>query len=115
MTCMSMLKTTTPSPYKSSPRDAPKNARPASRTRAANDFLSGNDHRLVDAVLLGDQDLDVLCIGGGHVLAHVVRPYRQLAVAAVDEHGELNRAWPPKIHERVHRRARRAAMVDDIV
>src|SRR2546429_8939679 len=113
MTCMSMLKTTTPSPYKSSPRDAPKNARPASRTRAANDFLSGNDHRLVDAVLLGDQDLDVLCIGGGHVLSHVVRPHRQLAGGAGDEDGALNSAGAPKNHERVPPPARPAAIVGD--
>src|SRR6266550_1904388 len=76
----------------SAPRDAPTNARPSSRTNAANDFLSGNDHRLVDAVLFGDQDLDALCIGGGHVLAHVVGPYRQLTVAAVDEHDVLDTA-----------------------
>src|SRR5712691_12612681 len=110
-----VLKTTSPSPMTSAPSATPTKARPSSRTSAAWRFLSGNDHRLVDAVLLLHQHLDALGVRGRHVLADVVGADGKLAVAAVDEHGELDRAGPPEIHHRVHRRAGGAPMVDDVV
>ena len=51
----------------------------------------------------------------GQVLAHEVGPDRQLAVAAVDEHGELDRARPPELGERVERGPHRAAGEEDVV
>src|SRR5712691_3681187 len=110
-----VLKTTSPSPMTSAPSAAPTKARPSSRTSAAWLFLSGNDHRLVDAVLLLHQHLDALGVRGRHVLADVVGADRKLAVAPIDEHGELDRARPPEIHHRVHRGAGGAPMVDDVV
>ncbi len=53
-------------------------------------------------------DLDPLLARRGHVLAHVVGADRQLAVAAVDENRQLDRARAPVVHDRVHRRADRA-------
>src|SRR5919198_1684205 len=51
----------------------------------------------------------------GHVLAHVVRPDRQLAVATIDQADELNDARAPEVDERVERRADRAPGIQDIV
>jgi hypothetical protein len=85
---MAVLKTTSPSP----------------RTSA-----------VIVAVLLGDEDLDALGVRSGHVLADVIRSYRQLAMAAVDEHRQLDRPRAPEVHESVHGRARGAAVVDDVV
>src|SRR5580704_10513803 len=117
---MAVLNTTSPSPTTSAPSALPAKARPSSSTRAACLFgdplaLAGNYHRLVDAVLFFDQDLDALRVRGGHVLADVVGPDRQLAVAAVDEHRQLDRTGPSKVHQGVHRGARGAPMVDDVV
>ena len=49
------------------------------------------------------------------VLADVVGPDRQLAVAAVDEDRELHARRPAVVEERVDRRADRAARVEDVV
>src|SRR6266478_9655434 len=98
---MAVLKTTSSSPRPSKPSASPTKARPSSRTSAAWRFLDGNDHRLVDAVLLGDEDLDALRVRGGHVLADVIGTDRQLAVAAVDEHGQLDRPRAPEVHQRI--------------
>src|SRR6266513_627951 len=102
---MAVLKTTSPWPSASAPSARPTNDRPSSRTKAAADLgrpararrLAGNDHRLVEAVLLGHQHLDALGVRGGHVLANVVRADRQLAMAAVDEDRQLDRARSPEI------------------
>src|SRR5580700_6182065 len=102
---MAVLKTTSPSPTTSAPRASPTKALPSSRTRAATFFLAGNDHRLVDAVVFDDEDLDPLRVRGGDVLADVVRPDRQLAMSTVDQHGELYGLRATKVHQRVHRRA----------
>ena len=45
---------------------------------------------------------------GRHVLADVVGPDRQLAMAAVDEHGQADRLGPPEVDQRVHRGPDRA-------
>ena len=51
----------------------------------------------------------------GQVLADVVGADRQLAVAAVDEHGELDARGPAVVEERLDRGADRAAGVEDVV
>ena len=51
----------------------------------------------------------------GQVLADVVRADRQLAVAAVGEHGQLDALGPAVVEERVDRRADRPAGVEDVV
>src|ERR1700688_439673 len=107
---IAVLKTTSPSPTTSAPSAEPTNALPSSSTRAAYCFLApfplvDNYHRLVDAVLLLDQHLDPLGVGGRHVLADVVRSDRQLTMAAVDQNCELDRARAPEVHQRIHRGA----------
>ena len=59
--------------------------------------------------------LDELLARGGHVLAHVIGPDRQLAVTPVDEHGEADRRRPPVIHERIHGGADRASREEHVV
>src|ERR1700676_2262061 len=112
---MAVLKTTSPSPTDSAPSASPTKARPSSSTRAATFFLAGNDHRLVDAVVFDHEDLDPLRVRGGDVLADVVRPDGQLAMSAIDEHGELDGLRPPNVHQRVHRRARGSPVMDHVV
>src|SRR3954465_4106223 len=58
-------------------------------------IASGAGAALQDAYLLGavgvlERDLDDLVLGGGNFLAHEVGLNGQLAMAAVDEHGELD-------------------------
>src|SRR5260370_10513761 len=112
---MGVLKRPSPWPRTSAPSAAPTKARPSSSTSAAWRFLDGNYHRLVDAVLLGDEDLDALRVRGGHVLADVIGTDRQLAVAAVDEHRQLDRPRAPEVHQRIHRGSRPPPVVDDIL
>src|SRR4029077_1976725 len=112
---MAVLKTTSPWPRTSAPSAMPTKARPSSSTSAAWRFSDGNYHRLVDAVLLGDEDLDALRVRGGDVLADVIGPDRQLAVSSVDEHGQLDRPRAPEVHQRIHRGPRRPPVVDDVV
>src|SRR5713226_9601106 len=111
---MAVLKTSSPWPSASAPNARPTNDRPSSRTRAAY-FLAGNDHRLVESVLLGHQHLDALGVGGGHVLADVVGSDGQLAMASVDEHRQLNRARPAEVEQRVHRGPCRSSAVNHVV
>ena len=53
--------------------------------------------------------------GGGQVLADVVGPDRQLAVAAVGEHGELHAGGAAVVEQRLDPGARGAAGVEDVV
>src|SRR5229473_6739189 len=112
---MAVLNTTSPSPTTSAPSAAPTKARPSSSTSAAWELLDGNDHRLVDAVLLGDENLDPLGIRRGYFFPDVVRTDGQLAMSSIDQHGQLDRPRPSEVHERIHRRACGPAVVDDIV
>src|SRR5581483_9145811 len=112
---MAVLNTTSPSPTTSAPSDAPTNALPSSKTSAACGLLSGNDHRLVDALVFRDENLDPLRVGRRDVLTYVVGTDGQLAVAAIDQHRELDRSRAAEVHERVHRGASGAAAVDDVV
>ena len=52
---------------------------------------------------------------GRQVLAHVVGPDGQLAVAAVDQDGELHQRRAPVVEERVDRGPDRAPRVEDVV
>src|SRR5260370_12547945 len=108
---MAVWKPPSPCPGTSGPSPTPTKARPSSSTSAAWRFLDGNNHRLVDAVLLGDEDLDALRVRGGDVLADVIGTDRQLAVAAVDEHRQLDRPRAPEVHPRLHRRSRQPPVV----
>ena len=75
----------------------------------------GDEQHAVDLVDLDQLDLDALAARRRQVLADVVGPDRQLAVAAVGEHGELDAVGPPVLEERVDRGADRAAGVEDVV
>src|ERR1700694_4180789 len=112
---MAVLKTTSPCPSTSAPSAAPTKARPSSSTSAAWRSLDGNYHRLVDAVFLCNQYLDSLRVRCGDVLADVIGTDLQLAVAAVYEHGQLDRPRAPEVHERMHRGPRSPPVVDDVV
>ena len=71
-----------------------------------------------DAVLavdLAQQHLDRFAARGRDVLADEVGADRQLAVAAVDQHRELDRARAAEVHERVERRAHGAAGEEHVV
>ena len=59
--------------------------------------------------------LDALVARGRQVLADVVGADRQLAVAAVGEHGELDARRAAVLEQRVDRGADRAAGVEDVV
>src|SRR5947208_10711885 len=69
----------------------------------------------VDLVHLDELHLDSLVARGRKVLADVVGADRQLAVAAVDEHGELDALGPSVVEERLDRGPDRAARVEDVV
>ena len=70
---------------------------------------------LVDAVQLLDPHVDPLLARGRQVLADVVGADRQLAVAAVDEHGELHPLGAAVVEQRVDRRPHRAPGEQDVV
>src|SRR5215472_6273388 len=96
---MAVLKTTSPWPSTWAPRARPAKERPSSRTRAAwrgagSGIAAPHDRRRVLAVRLPEDDLDALVPGRRHVLAHVVGADRQLPVAPVDQHGQLDGARP---------------------
>ena len=59
--------------------------------------------------------MDPLVPRGRQVLAHVVGPDRQLAVAAIDEHGQAHRSRPTELGQRVEGRTDRSAGVEDVV
>ena len=86
-------------------------ARSSGRTSAMGFLTSrGRDEQdAVDLVDLEELHLDALPAGGREVLAHVVGADRELAVAAVDEHGELDALGAAVVEEGVDRGADRAA------
>ena len=73
------------------------------------------DRHLVDAVELLHAHVDALLAGGREVLADVVGSDRQLAVAAVGQHGELHARGAPVIEDRLDRGAHGAAGVEHVV
>ncbi len=91
---------------------------PGTTCRSVIDSTSSASSTSIDAVDLVDLDelhLDALVARGGQVLADVVGPDRQLAVAAVGEDGELHARGPAVLEQRVDRGADRAARVEDVV
>src|SRR5947209_7636339 len=83
-------------------------------------MASGAGPALQDAHLLGavgglEGDLDDLVLRRRDLLAHEVRLDRQLAVAAVDEHGELDGLGAAEVDQLVERGAHRAAGVEHVV
>ena len=70
---------------------------------------------LVDLVDLDELHLDALVARRRQVLADVVGADRQLAVAAVGEHGELHARGPAVVEERLDGRADRPSGVEDVV
>ncbi len=70
---------------------------------------------MVDAVFLVDEDVDPLGVRRRHVLADVVRTDGKLPVPTVDQDRKLDRARPAEIHQRVHRGAGCASVMDDVV
>ena len=73
------------------------------------------DRDLVDAVDLLEADVDPLLARGRQVLADVVGADRKLAVAAVDEHRELDALRAPVVEEGLDRGAHGAAGEEDVV
>ena len=71
--------------------------------------LARQEHDLVRPVLLAHADLDGLVAGRGERAADVVGADRQLAVAAVDEHGQLDAGRPAEVDQLVERGAHRPA------
>src|SRR5919198_5017572 len=69
----------------------------------------------VDLVHLDELHLDALVARGRQVLAHVVGADRELAVAAVDEDGELDAVRPAVVEQRLDRGADRPPRVEDVV
>src|SRR3954462_143217 len=78
-------------------------------------LLEARDGHLVRAVELGDVNVHTLGQRRRQVLADVVGADRQLAVAAVDEYGELDARRAAVVEERLDRGAHRAAGVEDVV
>ena len=76
---------------------------------------SSEQHDAVAVVRLVELDADTLGERGRDVLADVVRPDRQLAVATVDEDGELHPRGAPVLEQGVDRGADRAAGEEDVV
>src|SRR5829696_1799773 len=101
-------------------------ANPCARSR-----ISRSSSRLVSSrvikLLVSNDDHPVLPIGllqadkhpfaacRRHVLTDVIRPDRQLPVAAVDQDRQPNRGWSPELEERVHRGAGRPPRVENVV
>src|SRR2546430_15228773 len=79
-------------------------------------FLRFRDQQdAVDLVHLDELHLDALVARGRQVLADVVGTDRQLAVAAVDEDGELDPVGSAVVEEGLDRGANRPARIEDVV
>src|SRR3970282_3005747 len=76
--------------------------------------LSDEQHT-IDLVDLDELHLNPLLARGGQVLPDVVGPDRKLAMAAVDEDGELDTRRAPRGEERVDRRPDRPAREEHVV
>src|SRR5919204_3339515 len=75
----------------------------------------GQQEHLVDLVDLDELHLDALAAGGREVLADVVGADRQLAVAAVGQHGQLNLRGSTVCEQRLDRGPDRPSRVEDVV
>ena len=77
--------------------------------------MTGDKQYAVDLVDLDQLDLHTFAVSGREVLADVVGPDRELAVAAIGEHGELHPVGTAELEQTVDRRANRPAGVEDVV
>src|SRR5262245_16908535 len=75
----------------------------------------GYEQDLVDLVHFDELHLDALRTGGRKVLADVVRPNRKLAVATVDENGELDPVRAAVVEQGLDRRPNGSAGIEDVV
>src|SRR5919202_6160414 len=75
----------------------------------------GDQQDLVDFVDFEKLHLDALVPVGREVLADVVGADRQLAMAAVRQHGQLDTRWPAVVEECLDRGADRPACVENVV
>src|SRR4051812_15923959 len=82
---------------------------------ASNASPALQDTHLLAAVRVLEGDLDDLVLGRGDLLAHEIRLNGQLAMAAVDEHGELDRLGTAEVDQLVEGGAHRAAGVEHVV
>src|SRR5215207_4783205 len=78
-------------------------------------FLVRNEEHGIDLVDLDELHAHVLALRGRQVLADVVGSDRKLAMAAVDQDGELDTGRAAVLEERVDRGADRAARVEHVV
>src|SRR5262245_1365724 len=76
--------------------------------------LADEEHS-VALVDLDELDLDALVAPGREVLADVVRPDRQLAMATVDQDRELHARGPAVLEERIDRGPNRPPRVQHVV
>src|SRR5436305_7154448 len=74
-----------------------------------------SQYDLVDLVDLDELHVNALVAVSREVLANVVRADRQLAVAAVGQHGELHARGAAVVEERLDCGANRAPRVEDVV
>ena len=102
-----------PVPTGTSPSAAPPPS--AAASRAALVRLAPREHHLVSPVFLAHQHLHRLVAGGGEHAADVVGPDRQLAVATVDEHGQLDASRPAEVDQLVERRPYGASREEHVV
>src|SRR5581483_4778587 len=73
------------------------------------------DGHAVLPVYLGQQDMHHLALRGRQVLAHIVGPDRELAMAAVDQDRELDGPRAAEVVKGVERSADRSARVQHVV
>src|SRR5688572_11091302 len=65
--------------------------------------------------MLLEAHVDDLVLRSGDVLANIVGADGQLAVAAIDEHRQLDQARAPEIDERIEGGAHRTAGIEDVI
>ena len=78
-------------------------------------LLALYNNNLFIFVVVTKHHLDDLAVGGLNVLAHVIRLYRQLAVATIYQHRKLNPSRAAEIDQLIQRRAHGSTGVQHIV
>src|SRR5574341_682403 len=134
---MLVLKTTSPAASPSAPNAVPSKLRPSanariafmdslgcrerSRTRWPKSFFARVDnrihHRLVALLLidLAERHAHPILFRTGHVLANVIGPHWDFAMAPVDQDGEPHRSRPARAKNNAQRAFDRAPREDNIV
>src|SRR5215831_2310727 len=77
--------------------------------------LSVSDHDRIGTIDLGQAYVHPLTFRRLDIFAYIVRANGQLVLAAIHQHGELNRLCSPQVSERVKRGAHRAPGVQNII